>query len=141
MVDSEVAAPPDTTMMRSHVYNLVRCLELSSRGPRLRIIASLRRAENWAETRRSQARAHVELVHVVAVDEQHGGAHVREVITLFQDAHDQVDRELRLNRRLVTGGDNDRAALDAAIDPGTEVVRDYLGALGEVPLAQHWHRG
>src|SRR5215831_12136624 len=121
-------------MMRSHMYNLVRSLDPSWRRARLRVIASLRRAEDGTEARRGQARAQVEPVDVAVVDEQYRGAHVREVISLFQDAHGQVDRELCLNRRLVTGGDHDRAALDAAINPGAEVVGDHLGALGEVSL-------
>src|SRR6266446_8640003 len=96
--------------------------------PRSSSHPSLRRAEDRAEARRRQARAHVEAADVVAVDEQHRRTNVLEMIPLLQDAHRKVDGELRLTSRLVSGGAHDGAALDAAIHSWAEVVREHLDA-------------
>src|SRR5215475_14999763 len=63
-----------------------------------------------------------QLVDVVTVDEQHRRANMPQVVLSLQDAHNQVDGNPGLKRRLIGRGRDDRAALDASVDSRAEVV-------------------
>src|SRR4029077_10358129 len=100
-MDREPPSPTAITSASSDVSLLAGCSGTASSGGARGMPGLLGRAEDGAEAGGRQTRCGMERRPALAVDEGHARADVWRVASLLQNANYQIDRELRLDRRLV----------------------------------------